>query len=137
MAHVEKELKKKKQAILDLSEQISIMRYDIEKQTEKMDILKEEVRGILQELDINFIKNDKYTVSISYPSSVDPGILKINYPKLYDRFIKVETIIKTSKTEKVIKGTKEILRSEYKNAAIDAIAEGTPRLRITNIQGEE
>lgn len=130
----EKELKLKKQAILDLSEQIAILRLQAERTKEKMDNLKEEVRGILQDTGITFIKNDKWKVSISYPATVDPGMLKMKYKPLYQRFVTKERVSNT--VEKVAKNCKDILKAEYPDAYIDAVAQGTPRLRITNIEAE-
>ena len=88
---------------------------------------KEELRGLMNEYEIKHLKNEVVDVEIRYPKSFDPGQLGVDYPELYQKYVKIEKVIVES--EKMTINEKDLKRfhpKEYEHC----IAEGTPRLYI-------
>lgn len=100
--------------------------------TEKEKEAKTALRNMFLELPENLrkdkLKDDSIEeVSIQFPKSFDMGLLGINYPELYKKYVKTEMVI--VKSEKVNFNKKDLQRfhpEEYNKC----MAEGTPRIRI-------
>jgi len=127
----EKELKMKTKAVYDLSNMINTKRLMIDRLDEEMGILKEEVRGLLKELNVKYMKNEIYEIKISYPEPVDKLLLIADYPDIAKRVI--ETSTETKEVNKLSKKNKELLKTEYPDVFQNVVGIATPRLTIKRL----
>ena len=117
-------------AIFDLSAEIKSIDFTMRDLKKKSDVLKEEVRGIMAELDKKKVSNEEWTVSISYTEKIDPGYVRMKYPELAERFIKEEPY-KGIRDIVDKKGFKAAYPKHYKASLVEGI---TPRLTIKHLK---
>lgn len=86
---------------------------------------KEELRGIMIELDEKELKNEEHEIKLARPYSFDVGQLGVDYPELYKKYTSIEKVI----SEKVVcnkKDLKKFYPQEYHKCEVEL----TPRLTI-------
>lgn len=113
----------KRQAIFDLSAMIEGKTIKIKKLTEEANVLKEEVRGLMKEADINRAMNNTYDIKVSYPQVFDVGLFIMNYPEKAKSFVTVQT-------KKYNDYNKADIKKNCPEAYAICCDEQTPRLTI-------
>ena len=90
----EKEEKFQVQSIFDFAKQLLELKSQIKDLQEKEKTLKEEMRGIFIENNMNYFKNEEIEVKLARPYSFDIGYLKMKYPEIAKAFVKTKEITK-------------------------------------------
>ena len=120
---------KPEETVSDLCVRIEAFKATIEEQTEAMNNLKEEVRGIMIENDLLNISNELFEkIMVSIPLSFDVVALKMDYPEIAKKVVKEE--VKTTYKDVVSKEGKAYIKEHHPGVWKAINAEGTPRLTI-------
>lgn len=129
---LEDEEKSMKKAILDLAAQVNALKFEIEDKKEKMNVLKEEIRGLMQELGLKRIENDEWRVTITYPRKVDAELLYRFHKDIFPLYATREIVKK--EVFKWKSRAKDKLKKEHPKVYDELDQGATPRLRIENIK---
>lgn len=117
------------ETIIELCVRIEAFKATIKEQTDDMNNLKEEVRGLMIENDLKPISNELFKkIMVSIPKSFDIVRLKMYHKDLAKEFIKEE--IKTTTIDVITKEAKAYIKKNYPKVWEDINAEGTPHLTI-------
>lgn len=118
----------RKQVIFDLSENLLKLKFEKAELEKQENILKEEIRGIMIELDTKYLKNENIEIKLARPYSFDIGMLKYSYPEIASQFVKTEVI--TKEKDYIEKSDMKHLKEYFKEAYLECNTELTPRLTI-------
>ena len=122
---MEEQIQQKINDVLNLALLIEEKKDLVKEQTEQLNKLKEEVRGVMKELGEKKLEDELVEVEMRISNSFDIGQLGVSYPELYKQYTSIETVT----TEKVILNKKDLKKfypDEYHNCEV----ENTPRLYI-------
>ena len=111
----------------DLIEKARSLKINADKSNKELKAIKEELRIFMIDSGIKEYQG----VEIRRSFSFDVGALKMDYPKLYSKYVIEEekTITKTTIDIKFPKKNKDKLREEHREAFIDCNVENTPQVR--------
>ena len=117
--------------VLELGDNIDILKYTIKDQIEQQKSMKGEVRKImLEELKLKKLIGEKVNVEVRVKNTFNIDLFEKNYPELYKKYTRIESKIVTI-TEKEFIFDKEKLIEFDKEAYEDCFKQGTPGVYIT------